>query len=222
MNNETTNTKKVKASEASKYYNTSISNIRKWARDGSIPAEQTPKGHYNYIIPIINKPKPAKIIQDQIQETEFPKEIIYARVSSRKQSDDLKRQSRYLSTFYPNYYLITDIGSGINYKRKGFKTILEQLIKGNIKKVVVAFKDRFTRFGFDYFQWLFQQYGAVLESLDQEELDSRDDLLSDLMEVITVFTARYYGRRKYKPESEENSDQEDQILSQSDSEEILP
>ena len=219
---EDENTKKVKASEASQYYKTSISNIRKWARDGSIPVQQTPKGHYNYIIPV---PTKNTVVQDN-EDQNFPKEIIYTRVSSKKQKEDLQRQSRYLSTFYPSYHLITDIGSGINYRRKGFKTILEQLIKGNIKKVVVAYKDRFTRFGFDYFQWMFQQYGAVLESMDQEELDSREDLLSDLMEVITVFTARYYGRRKYKTDkesqSQQSSDQEDQILSEQESEEILP
>jgi predicted site-specific integrase-resolvase len=216
MNNG--NTRKVKAKEASKHYNTSVSNLRKWAREGSIPSEQTPKGHYTYIIPVISTP----IIQSTTSDIPFPKEIIYARVSSRKQSEDLKRQTRYLSTFYPNYHLITDIGSGINFKRKGFKTILEQLIKGNIKKVVVAYKDRFTRFGFDYFQWMFQQYGAILESLDQEDLDSREDLLSDLMEVITVFTERYHGRRKYKTgKSEEDSDKEDQVLSNSESEVIL-
>jgi putative resolvase len=215
------NTKKAKASEAAAYYNTSISNIRRWARDGTIPSEPTPKGHYNYIIPIQTK-KEKVIIQEDPNSASFPREIIYARVSSRKQSEDLKRQSRYLSTFYPNYHLITDIGSGINFKRKGFKTILEQLIKGNIKKVVVAYKDRFTRFGFDYFQWMFQQYGAILESLDQEDLDSREDLLSDLMEVITVFTARYYGRRKYGSSSkEESSDKEDPVLSDSESEVIL-
>ena len=216
MNNG--NTRKVKASEAAKHYNTSVSNLRKWAREGSIPSETNPNGHYTYILPVISTP----IIQSSTSDTFFPKEIIYARVSSRKQSEDLKRQSRYLSTFYPNYHLITDIGSGINFKRKGFKTILEQLIKGNIKKVVVAYKDRFTRFGFDYFQWMFQQYGAVLESLDQEDLDSREDLLSDLMEVITVFTARYHGRRKYKTgKSEEDRDNEDQVLSDSESEVIL-
>jgi predicted site-specific integrase-resolvase len=69
---------------------------------------------------------------------------------------------------------------------------------------------------------MFQQYGAILESLDQEDLDSREDLLSDLMEVITVFTARYHGRRKYKTgKSEEDSDKEDQVLSDSKSEVIL-
>jgi predicted site-specific integrase-resolvase len=216
-------TRKVKAKEAAKHYNTSVSNLRKWAREGSIPTETTPKGHYTYIIPVVSTPIiSTPIIQSSTSDIPFPKEIIYARVSSRKQSDDLKRQSRYLSTFYPNYHLIADIGSGINFKRKGFKTILEQLIKGNIKKVVVAYKDRFTRFGFDYFQWMFQQYGAVLESLDQEDLDSREDLLSDLMEVITVFTARYHGRRKYKTgKAEEDSDKEDKVLSDSESEVIL-
>jgi predicted site-specific integrase-resolvase len=81
--------------------------------------------------------------------------IIYARVSSSKQSQDLKRQEKYLKTKYPTAELKSDIGSGLNYKRTGFRAILQSLFKGNIKEVVVAHKDRFTRFGFEFFEWLF-------------------------------------------------------------------
>jgi len=93
----------------------------------------------------------------------------------------------------PNYRLVTDIGSGINYERKGFKAILEQLIRGDIKKVVVANQDRFTRFSFNLFVWLFSQFGAVVERPVREG----EDLIADFIEILTVFVARYYGRRKY-------------------------
>jgi predicted site-specific integrase-resolvase len=75
------------------------------------------------------------------------------------------------------------------------------LFKGDIKEVVVAHKDRFTRFSFEFFEWLFAEFGAVLTSLESEEYaegDTGNELTDDLMSIITVFTARYYGSRKYK------------------------
>ena len=187
-------TKLVKASEASRYYGISISNLRKWAREGSIPVKQTPRGHYQYIIPIHSD------TSDHTERTdnEWTPYIIYARVSSRKQEGDLERQVRYLSNLYPTFTIIRDIGSGINYQRKGFQDILERLFKGDIKKVVVAHQDRFVRFGFDFFEWLFTQFGAVLESVDHQNADPESDLVGDIMEIFTVFTSRYYGRRKYQ------------------------
>ena len=107
---------------------------------------------------------------------------------------------------FKDHSVVQDIGSGLNYKRKGFQTILEQLFKGNIKRVVVAHQDRFTRFGFDFFEWLFKHFGAVLESVDRTTKSREEELLGDVMEVFTVFTARYYRSRKYKNKDDESSD----------------
>lgn len=183
--------RRLKASEAAEYYGTSLSNLRKWARDGRIDIEETPGGQYLYIIP--NEDDPIS----QPDATEWNPYIIYSRVSSRKQRGDLKRQSSYLKSKYPGYNLIEDIGSGINYKRTGFKTILEQLYKGNVKKVMVAYPDRFSRFGYDFFQWMFLQFGAVLESVGKPGANPGDEMVDDIMEIFTVFTAHYYGKRKY-------------------------
>jgi len=189
-----------KAHEAAQYYGTSISNLRKWAREGKIDATQTPGGHYIYPVPEENDPISGP------DNCVWCPNIIYSRVSSRKQRDDLERQSLFLKTRYPGYTLIEDIGSGINYKRPGFKAILEQLYKRNIKQVVVAHSDRFSRLGFDFFQWMFEQHGAILDSVDKSERDQREELLDDVMEIFTVFTARYYGSRKYtKDDSDEKS-----------------
>jgi predicted site-specific integrase-resolvase len=116
-------------------------------------------------------------------------------VSSKKQEVNLKNQIKYLKGKYPKYKVVSDVGSGINYKRAGFKWILQQLFKGNIKEVVVASKDRFSRFGFDLFEWIFSEFGAVLKSASQYEED--EDFVGDIMEIFTVFTARYHGRRRY-------------------------
>jgi len=186
----------VKAKEAAKFFNIALPTIRKWARDGIIDSSRTIGGHYRYLIP-------------NSKETEIkctPKEevcgnIIYARVSSRKQSHDLERQITFLQRRFPTYTIVHDIGSGINFKRPGFKTILEQLFKGNIKKVVVAHQDRFSRFSFDFFQWLFTYFNAVLESINKPNPES--DMLEDIMEVFTVFTARYNGTKKHAGKTRE-------------------
>jgi predicted site-specific integrase-resolvase len=107
-----------------------------------------------------------------------------------------------LRSRYPGYAIIEDIGSGLNNKRHGFRTILEQLFKGNVKHVVVAHTDRFSRLGFDFFEWMFGQFGAVLESVEKAETDTGNELVEDVMEVLTVFTARYYGKRKYAGDKE--------------------
>jgi predicted site-specific integrase-resolvase len=81
---------------------------------------------------------------------------------------------------------------------------LEQLFQGNIKKVVVAHQDRFTRFGFDFFQWMFTQFGSVLETMEESD----DKKSNDLMEILTLFTARYYGKRKYNSNTESKNTSE--------------
>ena len=186
---------RVKAVEAAKFYGISLSNLRKWAREGAIEVERTPGGHYLYVLP---EPEPEMPADDQWSEN-----IVYARVSSRKQSDDLQRQARQLAEKYPGYTVVKDIGSGINYKRTGFRTLLERLFQGHVRHVVVAHQDRFTRFGFDFFQWLFERFGAVLESVEKPSAVSGEDMVADIMEVFTVFSARYYGRRKYHDREED-------------------
>ena len=182
----------AKANEAAIYYNISLPSLRKWAREGTIPVQRTPGGQYRYILPS-KQDDPEQLPNDG----DWSSNIIYARVSSRKQYDDLQRQSNYLKQRYPNYSIVTDIGSGINFERKGFKTILERLFQGHVTKVVVAHQDRFVRFGFDFFQWIFTKFNAVLETVDKPSVSNGEDLVADIMEIFTVFTARFYGRRKY-------------------------
>ena len=166
----------VKPKDASKYYNVSENTLRSWSSQGV---------HRRYCID--NTPKQPNQIK-----------IIYSRVSSNKQKEDLQRQTEYLQTKYPEHQSITDIGSGINFNRKGLRQILEGVFKGNITEVVVAHKDRFTRFGYDLFEWIFEQHQAVLICDNKDNKEPTKELTDDLMSIITVFTARYYGKRKYK------------------------
>ncbi len=203
---------KVKAKEAAEFYSISESNLRKWAREGRIPAERTVAGNFLYLIPTEGDEEKVPIVES------WSENIIYVRVSSRKQITDLQRQADYLAEKYPGYTVVKDVGSGINYKRKGFQAILDKLFSGNVKKVVVAHQDRWSRFGFDFFQWLFSKFNAVLESVDSPSKANGEDLVGDIMEIFTVFSTRYYGKRKYT-KSEKTDNQEDSSLSESESDE---
>jgi excisionase family DNA binding protein len=174
----------VAASEASKLYGVHPETLREWADTGKIEFQRTVGGHRRY-----------KVFEPATTKKNF----IYARVSSKKQEQDLQRQIKYLSKKYPNYEVISDIGSGLNFKRKGFRRILEQLYQRNIGEVVVSTEDRFSRLGAnELFEWMFGKFGGKLTILHQRaSKSSNEELAEELLEVITVFTARYHGRRSY-------------------------
>jgi len=161
--------------------------LRQWADKGKIKVVKTSGGHRRYIYDEQTNVEQSKI------------NFIYARVSSTKQKEDLKRQVALLKKQYPKYTVITDIASGINFKRKGINTILEAVIKGNVGEVVVAYKDRLTRFGFEFFETIFKHFSTTITVLNNSDDETPEtELAEDLMSVITVFSARYYGTRKYK------------------------
>lgn len=189
----------VKPKEAAKFYGVSETTLRDWANEKKIECNTTKGGHRRY-----------KIIKPETTQTEKGY-YIYARVSSQKQQGDLGNQIQLLRTAYPRHELITDIGSGLNGKRKGFRKILEELFQGNLKEVVVTHRDRWTRFHYELFEWIFDQWDAKLVSIgDKENGDERENELSeDLMSIVGYFHAKYYGKRKYKlhDESENLSDE---------------
>ena len=175
----------VRPKEACERYKVTDQCLRVWAKQGKIKYITTNGGHRRYFI------------GDEKKNEEPTIKIIYSRVSSRKQQGDLERQGEYLRDKYPEHKLISDIGSGINFERKGFKRILEGVFKRNISEVVVAQRDRFTRFGYPLFEWIFKEHNSLL-ICDQEEGEQKDELQEDLMAIITVFTSRYYGKRNYR------------------------
>lgn len=171
--------------DAAKYYNVSTATLREWANQGRIECTKTDGGHRRYKIPI--------------KAVEVGGRYIYARVSSKKQEADLQRQVNFLKEKYPDYEVIQDIGSGLNFKRQGFRTILEQLFKKDITEVVISSSDRFSRFGTrEFFGWIFETFGGKLTIIDDKgHAHPNEELAEDLLEIITVISARYYGRRSY-------------------------
>jgi putative resolvase len=124
-------------------------------------------------------------------------EICYCRVSSTKQRDDLDRQVAYMHSLYPNAELIRDIGSGLNFKRKGLQTILERLMRGDKFTLIVACRDRLCRFGFELFEFMVKQNGGSILVLSNPVHCPESELTTDLLSIIHVFSCRMHGLRKY-------------------------
>ena len=132
--------------------------------------------------------------------------VCYCRVSSSKQKDDLNRQIAYMQSLYPEAEIIKDIGSGLNFKRKGLRTILDRLLRGDKLKVIVACRDRLCRFGFELIQYMVEQNGGEILVLDQTVHCPQTELTTDLLSIIHVFSCRMHGLRKYSKKIKEDKD----------------
>ena len=173
---------------ASKHYNVSRETLRLWSESGKIKFTHTKGGHHRY-----------EIKKEKYKNNDkHRKSYIYARVSSKKQENELQNQINKIKSKYPNHIIFKDIGSGINFKRRQFKALLEQIICGNVKEIVVAHKDRLSRFSFEFIEFICDKFETKIIVLsDNKSTSENQELADDLMSIITVFSARYYGRRKY-------------------------
>ena len=124
--------------------------------------------------------------------------FIYARVSSKKQDADLERQIKFIQNLYPSHTVISDIASGINFRRRGLNKILEAVLTGSVAEIVVAHKDRLCRFGFELLENICKFFKTTITVLDNKSgKPYMDEFAEDLLSIVTVFTARFYGKRKY-------------------------
>lgn len=188
MNDEYITTK-----EATKILQITAKTLHIWDKEGKIRTIRTPSNIRRY-----NNIDVQNIIGCNKSTVEKEK-ICYARVSSRKQIDDLKRQKDFFRQKYPTYNLVTDVGSGINWKRKGLKTLLDRSMQGNISEIVVAHRDRLCRFAFELLEWIFERNGVKLVVLDEEKDHSTDkELTDDILSIIHIYSCRKMGRRRYK------------------------
>ena len=130
------------------------------------------------------------------------KVIGYCRVSSNKQKDDLKRQVENMQTYLiaqgQPFEIISDIGSGINYKNKGLNSMLNMVMDSEVEKIVVLYKDRLVRFGFELIESICTKFGTVIEIVDITEKTEEQELVEDLIQIVTVFSCRLQGKRANK------------------------
>ena len=130
--------------------------------------------------------------------------VCYCRVSSTKQRDDLGRA--YMQSLYPDAEIIKDIGSGINFKRKGLQTLLDRLMRGDKLTLVVTCRDRLARFGFELIEYMVEQNGGRIVVLDNTVYSPESELTSDLLSILHVFSCRMHGLRKYSKKIKEDPD----------------
>ncbi|MGC9164506.1 MAG: IS607 family transposase [Thermoprotei archaeon] len=131
------------------------------------------------------------------------KVVLYARISSNTQKDDLERQVRALKEWakqnnIPEYEVITDIGSGLNEDRRGLKKILKLAVERKISKIVVAYPDRLTRFGLKTLEELLRAFGVGVVVLNKEDKEPREELVKDLTTIISHFAGKLYGMKSHK------------------------
>lgn len=131
------------------------------------------------------------------------KVIVYYRVSSVNQRPDMERQRQALETFclaagYAVDEWVNDVGSGLNFKRKNFNMIMNMIESGQVSKLIIAHKDRFVRFGFDWFETFARSHGTEIIVMNNESLSPQEEMVKDLLSIVHCFSSRLYGLRKYK------------------------
>ena len=193
----------VTATKAASFFGVSTFTIRAWRIKGFLKCIRPPNSHYRYDIDSFKRhanDTATEGSEEKQKVSSSPREkkrVCYCRVSSRKQADDLTRQIEYFKSNFPDHTIVKDIGSGLNYKRKGLLSLFKDAIEGNLSEVVVAHRDRLYRFGIELIEWLFQQYKVKLVILDKSTEEPEREICSDILSVLHVFSCRVNGKRRY-------------------------
>ncbi len=187
---------KVPISRASKELGVSINTLRRWEREGKINSDRTPGGHRRYDLD-----KLRRIASTEKEEEKVT--IIYARVSTTNKENDLKSQVERLEMFCAakgwKYKIIQDIGSGLNYNKKGLLELIELIETSQIERIVVNYKDRLLRFGTELIFEICKYHNVEIVILNEDEQKTcEEELVEDVLSIITVFSAKLYGSRSHK------------------------
>ena len=171
--------------------------LRRWEKSGKLTPERTEGGHRRYDISKLS-PQKFRAIAENDRKT-----IAYTRVSSHDQKADLERQKHILEIYCANqgwqYELISDLGSGMNYHKKGLKKLLNGILDNKVGRLVIAHKDRLLRYGAELIFAICEAKEVEVIIMNQgEDTSFEEDLAKDVLEIITVFSARLYGARSHK------------------------
>jgi putative resolvase len=190
--------------------------LRRWADTDKVRFITTPTGRKMY-----NK-QDIYNIANLSKTSQQKRKIAYCRVSSKKQEDDLNRQEEFFKLNYPDFSVVKDIGSGINWKRKGLQTILELSMSGQVDEIMVAHRDRLCRFAFELIEWILTKHKVkltVLNSDSKQTTGSIDNELSeDIMSIVHIYSCRQMGRRRYSKTDNCHKSKKTKDLSESESE----
>ncbi|MEM0053395.1 MAG: IS607 family transposase [Nitrososphaeria archaeon] len=180
--------------EAKRLLGVTTRTIQRWDKEGKIRVVRTVGGRRRV---------PESEIKRILGLREERIAIGYARVSSSTQKDDLERQKQLILTYakekgYGEVQVLSDVGSGLNENRKNFLRLLDMVFERKISKVIVAYKDRLTRFGFETLKRVFSAFGTEIEVINHEEKTPQEELVEDLITTVSHFAERLYGLRSHK------------------------
>jgi putative resolvase len=178
--------------EAATLLGVTVRTLHRWELDGKIKSTRTAGGHRRYDITDLISNKSGSQLT-----------VGYARVSSHDQKDDLTRQVLVLESYCAKhgwgFEIIQDLGSGMNYKKKGLIRLIKLITSYQVERLVLTHKDRLLRFGSDLIFTLCEQFGTEVIIINRSDDSTfEEDLASDVLEIITVFSARLYGSRSHK------------------------
>lgn len=186
----------LKPKDVSKILNVSQKTLQRWDKDETLVAYRNPKNRRYYT-------------QEQIdlflgKKTKTKrKNIAYSRVSNKNQKDDLVNQNDFIQNYVNAKGIIlddfiSDIGSGLNYKRKNWNKLLNMVLNNEVDTIYITYKDRFVRFGFDWFKNFCSKFNTKIIVLNNKNSSPEEELIEDLISIIHMFSCRIYGLRKYK------------------------
>ncbi len=189
----------ISIGDAAQELGISTKTLRRWADTGKIKSERSPTGQRRFFLADIKRitPRDLNKLDDRIT-------INYARVSSHDQKADLVRQAQVLEAFSSSngwqFETIQDLGSGLNYNKKGLQKLLKRIMQGDVGRLVLTHKDRLLRFGAELVFAMCAEFETevVIINKSNEEMTFEQELVQDMIELITVFSARLYGSRSKK------------------------
>ena len=185
--------KMVKIGKVADLLGVSIQTLHNWEKTGELVPDKKTRGGTRYydVDKLLDKPEQEKIT------------LAYARVSSHDQKDDLVRQRQLLEAFCAKngwkFEIISDLGSGMNYRKKGLNQLLDKILKQEIQRLVLTHKDRLLRFGAELLFSLCEKQNIDVIIINQSDESSfEEELAKDVLEIIAVFSARSHGSRSHK------------------------
>jgi len=188
------NTEYLTAKQAKSILGCCTKSLQDWDKKGLIEVRRTAGGRRRYNV---KKYTEDNNLQSLLGVPDDRKNVIYCRVSSHDRKNDLDRQSTFLQEKYPNHELIQDVGSGINFKRKGLQRIIQYAIANQLNEVVVTYKDRLCRIGYDMIEFIIKKYAnGNITILHVEEESRHEEITKDLIEIITVYSSKIHETRR--------------------------
>ena len=201
----TSNITNYKPKDFAELLGVSVKTLQRWDRDGILKANRTPtdRRYYTY----------AQYLQFKGIQTKNDRRdiVIYARVSTRNQKDDLQNQVDFLKQFCNAKGMIVnqcieEFGSGLNDNRKKWNKLFDDVMGNRIKTIIITNQDRFIRFGYDWFEKFCEKFNTKIIIVNNETLSPKEELVQDMIAILDVFRCRLYGLRKYKNQIKEDEE----------------